>query len=220
MKKQVSGLLGALAFTACSESERPQPEKPGETCFAVANVGYGTDDCPAQACFPETIDIVDHDPTGDGLTCFGATDFCPAPPDTSYAEFVYVGEDYSLVLSLDRRIVTEGYSLENFRKYLFNVTVAPVLDEGFWGRTGDDELSTFEVVSYQNGVIHVTVEGTITQTQNTFDVPTYFCPDRPGSVATCTRRQCGYRSGSQTGGKGDSIVVTGDFELPIQQPAP
>ncbi len=212
--------LVSVSVSACG----PEEPSPTRTCWPLAGATQANR-CNEQACFDKVEKITVKSPLGAQFRCSPSTQTCtPAPPEElienggPYPPIVRYEASFAeglLMLTFDDRILREGYSLENFRKYQgggeFAWYDAPYNPEWI--------LGTFEVVSYQNQRLRIRIEGEVVAKRENTLVDPYPCGGKTGIGATCTQGTCDYApvAGSETA---IPVHVVADVELPIQQATP
>jgi hypothetical protein len=111
----------------------------------------------------------------------------------------------------------EGYSLENFRKYLRLAYASFPLTAEYTVLSAQPlDLADVEIVSYEGGVLHMRFDALAMRTSDYIVTPPYVCG--PG-LRTCDRAECTYSS-EDFEGSGASILAEVDVKAPIQQLEP
>lgn len=119
-------------------------------------------------------------------------------------------------LGFNKLLMADGYSLENFRKYLDMAVVSFPVSPEFDSFTADPyKLADVEFVSYVGGVLHVRFKAAAAGAHNSIPTPTYNC----GGSHTCEYASCYYAS-EDGGGTGASVMAQVDITAPIQQIEP
>jgi hypothetical protein len=218
MSRSLTLLFAFASLSACS----PEVPSPKRTCWHLSGATQA-DRCEQQACFDKVEQITVRSPLGSLLRCNPNQETCAPPPPEQLVEN---GGPYSpiveydgtfaegmLMLVFDDRILREGYSLENFRKYKsggsFAWFDAPYNAEWVSG--------TYEILSYEAQRLHVRVEGDVVSKRSTTLVDPYPCGGPLGG--SCTQGSCEYTPAVDD----DTAVpvhVIADVELPIQQATP
>lgn len=218
MSRPLALLLASVSISACT----PEVPSPRRTCWPLSGATQA-DRCEEQACFDKVEAITVRSPLGALLRCNPSQDTCsPAPPE----QLVENGGPYSpiveydatvaegmLMLVFDDRILREGYSLENFRKYKsggqFAWFEAPYNPEWVSG--------SYEIVSYEAQRLRVRIEGDVVSKRSPTLVDPYPCGGPLGG--SCTQGWCEYTPAVDDE-TAVPVHVIADVELPIQQAAP
>ncbi|MFT3924386.1 MAG: hypothetical protein QM778_17750 [Myxococcales bacterium] len=218
MSRSLALLFALSAVSACS----PEVPSPKRTCWHLSGATQA-DRCEPQACFDKVEQITVRSPLGARLTCNQSQETCaPAPPD----QLVENGGPYSpiteydasfleggLMLTFDDRILREGYSLENFRKY-------KTAGSFVWFETPYNPewvSGSYDILSYQSSRLRVRVEGDVVSKRSSTLVDPYPCGGPLGG--SCTQGWCEYTPAVDDKTQ-VPIHVIADVELPIQQAAP
>jgi hypothetical protein len=234
-----SALGLATLLSACSE-EVPPPPKPGETCWALVERDWpGHEYCDRQFCLPKDgPSLTAAESSGPGFRCDDDSALCAQPTAEELergeaAGWLFDAGEFSLYLEFDKRLLVEGYSLENFRTHFRSVAIInfdpDLAFEPQWGVYALAHLGaspprgSVEIVSYDNGVLRVKVEGAWSRVREPISTPPYLCGASSGAPTymLCESTVCPYHSEDESSeGSGESVRVTADVAAPVQAPAP
>mgnify|MGYP005813132625 CR=1 FL=1 len=219
-------VAAALLLAAC-EAETPRPPAPDDTCFKLSE---GLEEyCPASFCFDEKYELVETKTAQDqGFRCYDGPCKLP-PPDLTGVEpngevhgqgYTYRSGQYEVVLGFDNTILL-GYSLENFRKYLIGGGINVILPDGVMLTTNTNEAATTtEFVDYKDGLLHVRVDGIVTQNNAWVDTEPHVCWGGHSAMQElCLSEKCVFAAAS-TGANSGPVHLSADIRVPVEAVSP